>query len=68
MRDDNAEAIKRLMQAKKEGRSTGSKEMRYDRNLKKFVLVEKTRSDALPVVTDEDLSAFGRGSPGFGWR
>lgn len=55
---DRAE-IRRFMESKKTGRSTGSKEMRYNPVTKKFVLVERGSAEGLPVVEHEDLIAFG---------
>ncbi len=61
MESADRDAIRKFMEAKKEGRSTGSREMRYDPVSKKFVLVERGSAETLPIVEHEDLIAFASG-------
>jgi hypothetical protein len=62
MEPASRDAIIQFMAAKKAGRSTGSKEMRYDPVTKKFVMVERGSAEMLPLVQDEDLIAFSGGA------
>lgn len=52
------EEIRKWMEAKKAGRSTGGKEMRYDPKRRKFVVVDQGSAEHLPIVDKEDLKAF----------
>lgn len=61
MDPNDRDAIRRFMEAKKAGRSTGAEEMRYDPVSKKFVVVERGSSETLPIVEEEDLIAFAGG-------
>jgi hypothetical protein len=46
------------MEAKKAGRSTDDKELRYDPTSRKFVVVSRGSRETLPLVENEDLKAF----------
>jgi hypothetical protein len=58
MTASDRDSIRRFMEAKKAGRSTDDKELRYDPTSKKFVVASRGSRETLPLVENEDLKAF----------